>query len=231
MSVGTRKQASPLGPDAGLGLGEDHRDVGEVAKGDPHLLAGELPAAVRLLCPGPEVRGVRAGVRLGEAEAAEVLARAELRQPALLLLLGAPVLDRAADERGLHGDDRARRRVAAADLLDDQAVAEVVEAAAAVLLGDRRAQVAHLAEHRRELAVELLVAVVLARALDDLPVDEVARRLRDQLLLVGQVQVHRAPPADGAPSSLSTALLKASIAFSVCGPGHSSSRPSIAEIG
>ena len=44
--------------------------------------------------------------------------------------------------------------VGAADLLDDQAVADVVEAAAAVLLGDRRAEVADLAELRGELAVE-----------------------------------------------------------------------------
>jgi hypothetical protein len=36
----------------------------------------------------------------------------------------------------------------------------------------------------------VLVAIVLARALDDLLVGESARRLADQALLVGQFEVH-----------------------------------------
>ena len=113
----------------GVGLGEDERDLGDVAERDPHLLAADPPAAVDLLGPGAHRGGVRAGVGLGQAEAPERLARAQPRQPALLLLLGSPALDRAADERGLHRDDGAHRGVAAPDLLDDQPVAHVVEPA------------------------------------------------------------------------------------------------------
>ena len=51
-----------------------------------------------------------------------------------LLLLAAPALDRAGDQRGLDRDHGAGRGVGAADLLDDQPVADVVEAAAAVAL-------------------------------------------------------------------------------------------------
>ena len=128
----------------------------------------------------------------------EPLAGAELRQELLLLLLGAPLLDRARDQRGLHRHDRARGRVAAADLLHDEAVADVVEAAPAVLLGDGRAEVAHLGDALHQLEVEALVAVVVARARDDLAVGEVARGLADQPLLVGEVEVQRAFVAERA---------------------------------
>ena len=44
---GDEEAGEPLGARARLGLGEDHRDVREVAERDPHLLAVELPAASR----------------------------------------------------------------------------------------------------------------------------------------------------------------------------------------
>ncbi len=176
-----------------VGLGEDQRHLGEVAEADPHLLAADRPARVGLGGAGAQVGGVGAGVGLGQAEAAESLARAEPRQPLLLLLLAAPLLDRAGDERGLHGDDGAGGGVGAADLLDDQAVADVVEAAAAVLLGDRRAEVADLAQLAGQLAVEAGGAVVVAHPRGDLLVGEFARRFGDQALLVGQLKVHLIP--------------------------------------
>ena len=177
----------------GVGLGEDQRDLGDVAERDPHLRAADRPAAVGLGRAGAEVGGVGAGVGLGQAEAAEPLARAEPRQPLLLLLLGAPLLDRAGDQRGLDRDDGAGGGVGAADLLDDQPVADVVEAAAAVLFGDRGAEEADLAELARQLAVEAPVAVVVAGAREDLALGELPRRLADQLLLVAQLEVHLTP--------------------------------------
>ena len=75
------------------------------------------------------------------------------------------------------------------DLLDDQRVAQVVEAAAAVLLGDRGAEVAHLAELRGELAVEAAGPIVVADPRRDLLVAELPRALGDQPLLVCQLEV------------------------------------------
>jgi hypothetical protein len=106
------------------------------------------------------------------------------KQPALLLFLCAPALNRPADQRGLHRDDRASGGVGPPHLLDDQPVGEVVEAAAAVLLGHRRPEVPDLAQLARELAVEASGAVVVADPRQDLPVAELARRLGDQALLV-----------------------------------------------
>ena len=117
-----------------------------------------------------------------------------LRQPLLLLLLGAPAHDRRADERGDHRDHGAHGRVAAAHLLHDQPVRAVVHATAAVLLGHDRAEEADVRDLLHELGVEVLVAVVLARARNDLVVGEVACRLADQALLVGQLEVDQGSP-------------------------------------
>ena len=131
--------------------------VGDVAERDPHLLAGDPPAAVDLLGPGAQVGRVRAGVGLGQPEAAERLAG---RQAAAASAASAPRVPQRSIEPQTSEvwtrDHGSHRRVAAADLLDDQPVAGEVEPAAAVLLGDRRAEVAHLAEPPRELEVELL---------------------------------------------------------------------------
>src|SRR3954462_5591691 len=105
-------------------------------------------------------------------------------KPALLLVPRAPAHDRGAHERGLHGHDRAHRRAAAPDLLDHERIGHVVEARAAVLARDDRAEVALVGDLAHELRVEVVVAIVLARARDDLLVREVASRLADQLLLV-----------------------------------------------
>src|SRR3954468_9524304 len=165
-------------------LGEDQRHLGVVAERDPHLVARDLPAAVDLLRARALVGRVGARVGLRQPEAAERLARAQRREPALLLLLRAPAHDRGAHERGLHGHDRAHRRAAAPDLLDQERIGDVVEARAAVLARDDRAEVALGGDLAHELGVEVVVAVVLSRAWDDLPVREVASRLADQLLLV-----------------------------------------------
>src|SRR4051794_28445495 len=192
----------------GVGLGEDERDLRVVAHRDPLLLAGDLPALGRLLRARGQVRGVGAGVRLGQSEAAQDLAGAQARQPLVLLLLAAPALDRRAHERGLHRHDRAGRGIGAAHLLDDQRVGAVVQAAAAVLLGDDRPQVAHVAELLDQVEVEVLVAVVVPGLREDLLVGELARGVADQPLLVGQLEVDHWPCAATARSSVATRSLR-----------------------
>ena len=168
----------------------DEARSAEVARPNPVALAlGDLELGRIRATPGHMHHDVGAGTGLGEPEAAEPLTRAELRQQLLLLLLGAPLLDRAGDERGLHRDHRASGGVAAPDLFDDQPVREVVEAAAAVLLGHDRPEEPHVGDLLDQIEIEPLVAVVVARHRDDLPVGEVARRLADQALLIGQFEV------------------------------------------
>ena len=139
-SVSTRKQARPRCACSG--------SVWAKISATFAWLASEMNIFAPLITPaaiGPRgaralVGGIGAGVGLGQPEAAEPLARAQLRQVVLLLLLGAPPEDRRADERGLHRDHGPHRRVAAADLLDHDPVGQVVESRAAVLARDDRAR-------------------------------------------------------------------------------------------
>ena len=68
--------------------------VGHAAVGDPHLRAVQDPVVTVPAGPGPHGRRVAAGVRLGQAEAADGLARRHAGQPLLLLLLAPVGVDR-----------------------------------------------------------------------------------------------------------------------------------------
>src|SRR6185437_10669816 len=106
---------------------------------------------------------IGAAVRLGEAEAADELSAGHARKILLLLLLGAEGMNRVHAERGLHRDEAADAGVAALELLTDQAVADGVEAGAAVAL-ERRAEEAEAGELRNQVSREV---VLLETLLDD----------------------------------------------------------------
>ena len=95
--------------------------------------------------------GVGAVVGLGEAEAADRLARRHPRQPLLLLLLGAEPPDREHREAALHRHQRADAGVARLELEAGQAVVDRRHARAAVAL-EVHAEQADLAELAGELA-------------------------------------------------------------------------------
>src|SRR5690606_10647418 len=149
--------------DALVGLRPDDGDVGQVAVGDPHLRAVEHPVAAILAGVGLHVGRVGAAVRLGQAEAADHLAGGHARQPLPPLLLRAVGVDRVHAQRGLHADEAAQAAVAALQLLADQAVADRVEAGAAVFLRQRGTEQAQ----RRDLRDQLLREAALVEALAD----------------------------------------------------------------
>ena len=73
----------------------------------------------------------------------------------------------------------------------DERLRDEVEPGAAVLLGDddpEQAQLGHALDH---VQVEMVVDVVLDRVRQHALVHEVANRLLDQALLVGELEVHR----------------------------------------
>ena len=86
---------------------------------------------------GAGAAGVAAGVGLGQAEAAERPAGAQVGQPALALLLGAEVEDRVGAEADAGLERDRHRLVDPGELLDGHAQGGEVGAAAAVLLGER----------------------------------------------------------------------------------------------
>jgi len=88
-------------------------------------------------------------VGFGQAEAANPLATRQLGQVFLFLRFGAELVDRHHHQRRLHAHHGAVAAVHALDFACHQAVADVIQAGAAVLLGDggaQQAQLAHLAE-------------------------------------------------------------------------------------
>ena len=166
------------------------RDVG-ARVGDELLGAVHHPLAVLERGAGVGVAGVGAGLRLGQAEGGQLLPAAELRQPVVLLLVGAPEVDRHRAERGVGGHRDRHRGVDPRQLLDRQRVGERVGAAAAVLLGEGDAHQPELAHLRDELVGEGLGAVELLGDRRDLLAGEVADGVAQQPLLVGQLEVHR----------------------------------------
>jgi hypothetical protein len=173
--------------------GEDQGDVGVGAVGDEDLVAVEHVVVAVAARRGAHARRIAAGAGLGEGEAAELPAGGEGGEELLLLLLGAELEQRIADQGVVDREDDARGGADPADLLDHQAVGEGVHAGAAVLLGDGdsgEAQLAGLIEERaREFAA--LVDFLGARPHDLL--GEPADGLLQQLLLFGELDSHGFP--------------------------------------
>ena len=129
----------------------DGRDVGDRPVRDPHLGAVQDPVGAVAARVRAHRAGVGARVGLGEAEAADRLAGVHRRQPALLLLLGAPAPDREHRERALHRDRAADARVARLELEAGEAVGDGARAREAVAL-EVHPEEAELAELGDQLA-------------------------------------------------------------------------------
>src|SRR5262249_16055431 len=131
---------------------------------------------------------VRAVIRLGEAEAADGGAGLEGGQPPVLLLVGAVAGDRVHDQTALDGGEGAEPRVAALQLLHDEAVGDVVEAGAAVPLqgGPERPELPELGVERLR---ERPRPMVLGHDGEELGLYPVAHRVPDHALLLREERV------------------------------------------
>jgi DNA-directed RNA polymerase sigma subunit (sigma70/sigma32) len=89
----------------------------------------------------------------------------------------------------VHRNQRAEGGLAALDLLADERLGDVVEPRSAVLDRDHRAQQAQLGHALDDAHVEVVVDVVLLRDRHDATINELADRLLDRELLVGQIEV------------------------------------------
>ena len=125
------------------------------------------------------------GVGLREAEGDQLLARSEVREPAVLLLGRPGDLDRDRAQR-LDGEDQARRGAVAAQLLDREAQRQQVGAQAAVLLLERDREDVVLGEEPAHVLGPLGRPVDRRGAGCDLLVGELPDRIAQQGLLLGQ---------------------------------------------
>ena len=110
------------------------------ARRDPDLLAVEPVGVAVAPRRGLQVAGVRPDARLGQPERRQLLATRLRDEPALALLLGAPLQEGQRVEPDVDALDDPERGVGTLQLLAQDREAEVVHPAAAVRLGDRGAQ-------------------------------------------------------------------------------------------
>ena len=130
--------------------------------------------------------GVGTAARLGEPERAERLTAGQQRQPFLPLLLVAEAVHghRAQRHARFEGDRHAL--VDLAEFLQRQTQREVVPAHAAVLLGERQAEQPHVGHSRDHLVGERVLFVVLGGDRCDHALREVAHRLGQLFIVIGQ---------------------------------------------
>ena len=114
---------------------------------------------------GLDALQVAAGAGLGHRDRGDELTRAELRQPALLLLLVGQAQQVRRDDVVVQTEPDAAVAAVGGLLGDDGVVAEVGVAAAAVLLGDRHSQKALLTGFQPHAPVDdlLLLPLVVVR--------------------------------------------------------------------
>ncbi len=172
-------------------LGVHGEEVCERGVGDELLAPIQAPRAIRLTSgPGADPHRVRAGAGLRERIGADERAVGEPGKVALLLLIG-------AEEDGRQGADPGMRRVrhrerpgAGHGLVDDQG-ADPVQPGTAVRLRHVDPQVSVAAEPRQERPVCGVVLPVLSlyrlTAGDDLLLDEVADRIANRAVLLGEL--------------------------------------------
>src|SRR5208282_1067668 len=144
-------------------LSPDDGDVGDAARGDPHLFAIENVFVAHFAGAGFHAPGIGAEAGFGESEAAELFAFLHGGQPGLLLLFAAEFIDWVHDESRLHADEAAHAAVAAFELLGHQSVFDVAHAGAAVAF-ERCAEEAEIAHGLDQFARKAAGAVAL---LDD----------------------------------------------------------------
>ena len=137
-------------------------------------------------------------VGLGEAEAADPLAAGQLGQELLALRLGAELEDGQHHQAALHAHHAAVAAVHALDLACDEAVADVVQPGAAVLLRDGGAQQAQLAHLAEDAGVGFLLAEGLEHARAELVLAVGAGGVAHLALVVGEllVQQQRVVPVE-----------------------------------
>jgi hypothetical protein len=88
-------------------------NIGDGAAGDPHFFAVEHVLAAFFHGAGQHAAGIRAELRLGEAETADGGALLQLREPLVFLRVAAVGVDRIHYEGALHGDEAAQPGIAA----------------------------------------------------------------------------------------------------------------------
>ena len=138
----------------GVGTAHDEAPVGAVRQRGPHLLTGDHPLVAVEHGAGLDVGEIRAGVRLGEPLAPQLVDRLDLREEPALLLVGAE-LDEGRGEEALAEERDPRGSVRPRVLLVEDHLQRERKRPPAVLHGPGRAHPAIRAEHVLPLEADI----------------------------------------------------------------------------
>ena len=116
-----------------LGPGHDGEEAGPGRIGDEALGAVQQIALALAPRAGGEARGIRAALRLGQAEGADDLAGGQARQIAALLRLGAVDQDAQRADADIGAEERAEGRRGLAELEGDMHLVDQAEPEPAIL--------------------------------------------------------------------------------------------------
>ncbi len=180
----------------GRGAGADDHLVGVHTAGDEGFGAVQdvVGAVLAQLGGGLHAREVGAGARLGHRDGPHLLAGDELRQEALLLLVGGEHLDVGQGEQHMHAGAAELDARAGGLLVEDGLELVGVHARAAVLLRHADAEDAQLAELVVEVAGRLARREPLVVDGDDLGLDEGADGLPERLVILVENRTAHCPP-------------------------------------
>ena len=143
------------------------------------------------------IGGVAAGIRLGQAVAAEQLTLGERHQILLLLRLVAVGHERIAHQRVVDRADHAVARAYPRQLLDRDHVAQVVHARATPLLGHEHAEQPELTHLLGGRERELVSLVEVSGDRPDLFLGERAYHLAHRELLFGKLEADTGRGGEG----------------------------------
>ena len=162
-------------------LGGDDHQVGKDTVGDVGLGAIQQPVISLVLGARLHAGKIGAGVRLGHRDRHDGLAADQAWQEALLLLLGAEVLQVGRDQTAMQRDEIAAVAVRRVLLDQDLLVAEVLQPEPAVLLVGPHAQVAGVAGLPERLAVHDAGRAPALGVRADLGLEELSRRIAEEI--------------------------------------------------
>ncbi len=177
------------------------------------MLPGSAPLLMNCFAPfttqrsplahraGTQRRGVRARLRLGQAEGADMPPGRERAQPAILLRVGAELVQHLAGRRVVHGNQGGDRAVPGRDLLDQHRVSDRIELRAVPRGGRGRAQDAELAQRGDDFRLDPLRLLARRRAGREPLLAEAAAHFHDHRIGFdhgahhGSERAHSNPPA------------------------------------
>ncbi len=173
-----------------LRLRPHHRDIGYGAVAYPHLGTVQQVMVALVLEHGDHAARVAAMIGFGKAKTADHFTGRELGQPFLLLFLATVFPDRVHHQRSLHAAKASKATVTPLDLLHDEAVADLVQPHAAILLRDHGPEGADLRQSGNDLWMEGGVLEGIFNDRLQVLAHELARRIPDQLMFLCQKLIH-----------------------------------------